>query len=199
MNKTRVEMTTISRSDFVEKIWNWSEPVVISNPTRSNKNTCLFPRKVNDQYVFLHRMGGSIWIDYKRDLKFGDQNWLGEKMIMNPIKGNWDSGKIGISAPPIETSRGFLLLYHGLSAEDSRYRLGAAMLDINDPSMVLSRLSYPVLEPEETYEFQGLRPGTVFPCGAAQIDDKLYVYYGAADEFVAVAWIDINDLIDSLQ
>jgi len=198
VNKTRVAMTQISVSDFKSRNWNWSMPQVISNPTRSNKNTCLFPRKVNNQYLFLHRMGGSIWIDYKEDLEFGYQDWLGERMIMNPIKDNWDSEKIGIASPPIETDKGFLLLYHGLSSHDGKYRLGAAMLDLDDPSKVVSRLSYPILEPTEEYEFHGLRPGTVFPCGAIQIDDNLYVYYGAADEFVAVAWTNFDKLIKAL-
>lgn len=199
VSKTKVALTTISVDDFKNKKWNWAKPEVISNPTRSDKNTCLFPKKIKDNYVFLHRMGGSIWIDYKNDLNFGENDWLGERIIMSPIKDNWDSHKIGIAAPPIETEIGYLLLYHGLSEQDKQYRMGAALLDKNDPSIVLSRLPYPLLEPKEPYEFQGLRPGTVFPCGAVQIEDRLYIYYGAADEFVAAASINFGDLLHELK
>jgi predicted GH43/DUF377 family glycosyl hydrolase len=76
--------------------------------------------------------------------------------------------------------------------------MSAALLDKQDPSIVISRLDYPLLEPTEDYEFNGLRPGTVFPCGAAQIGEKLFVYYGAADEYVGVAWIKTVDLIRAL-
>ncbi|KKR91332.1 MAG: Glycosidase related protein, partial [Candidatus Gottesmanbacteria bacterium GW2011_GWA2_42_18] len=88
--------------------------------------------------------------------------------------------------------------YHGLSQTDGQYRVGAALLDFQDIDNVLARLSDPVLEPETNYECSGERPGTVFPCGAILKDGLVYMYYGGADTFTAVATLDFNHLVDEL-
>ena len=119
-------------------------------------------------------------------------------MLFQARKGNWDSEKVGIGPPPIKTPKGWLLIYHGISEEDKKYRLGACLLDLDDPSRIISRLDYPILEPEKDYEETGLRPGTVFSCGAVVIDQTLFVYYGAADQVVAVASANINKLLQLL-
>ncbi len=195
---TVVAMTSIKIDDFVSKKWKWETPYIISNPIRSDKNTCVFPEKVKGKYVFLHRLEHKIWIDFVKDLKFSKGRWLAGKAMMLPREGMWDSEKIGIAGPPIKTDKGWLLIYHGLSLYDKKYRLSAALLDLKSPDKVLSRLDYPILEPEMDYEKVGERPETVFSCGSVVIDKKLYVYYGAADQVVGVAYCDFDDLLDAL-
>ena len=120
-------------------------------------------------------------------MTFTKDNFLAGKIILSPRLKKWDSRKIGIAAPPIKTSEGWLLIFHGLSLEDNKYRLGAALLDLNKPDRIISRLDYPILEPQADYENNGLRPGTVFSCGAVVVDRRLFVYYGAADKVIGVA------------
>jgi len=118
---------------------------------------------------------------------------------MKPRKGRWDSRKIGIAGPPIKTRYGWLLLYHGVSQKsDNHYHVRAALLDLNDPSKVISRTKYPILEAEMPYERQGMVGNVVFPCGAAIIGKDLFVYYGGADTVIGVATIPLRDLMDLL-
>jgi len=118
---------------------------------------------------------------------------------MTPRINMWDSEKLGIGPPPIKTDEGWILIYHGISRFDKKYRLGAALLDFTREKKVISRLPYPILEPYAEYEYEGFRPGTVFACGAVEKDGKIYVYYGGADEFVCVATISFSKLLDDLK
>ncbi len=199
VNPTRVAFTNILTSDFIKNNWNWSTPILISPPGVNDKNTCLLSQKIKSKYVFLHRLKNSIWIDYVDSLEFKDNKWLQGEILIEPNEDSWDSEKIGIGPPPIKTSEGWLLIYHGLSKYDGRYRLGVALLEDENPTKVLSRLTYPVLEPVEPYEHQGLRPGTVFACGAVLKDDELFIYYGGADQFVCVASTKLEVLLKELE
>lgn len=195
---TRAVLTTIKKADFLAKKWRWSPPVTISCPKRSDKNACLLPIKIHHHYAFFHRIGGCIWIDYVDDLQFDHDDWVGGQMILWPQPGHWDSEKVGIAAPPLQTKDGWLLIYHGLSAQDDHYRLGALLLDHDQPDKVLAKLPYPILEPTEEYERQGFRLNTVFACGAVITKGRLFVYYGAADQYVAVASTDLPPLLSAL-
>lgn len=194
-NPTRVALTSIKVNDFLNKKFSWEKPVLISPPGRDDKDACLLPKKINNKYVIFHRLDQSIWIDYLDDLNFNGKKWLGGKILFNPRVNRWDNEKIGIGAPPIETEKGWLLIYHGLS-RDTKYRLGLALLDLNDPSKVIERLGYPILEPQANYENKGLRFGTVFAGGAVLIDRKIYVYYGAADQVTCVATISLDEVLN---
>lgn len=198
VNPTRVAFTNITLDDFLKNNWNWSTPILISPPRVNDKNACIFSEKINNKYVFLHRLQNSIWIDTVDNLEFNNK-WLEGKILFSPNEEGWDSEKIGIGPPPIKIDEGWLLIYHGLSKYDSRYRLGAALLDLNDPSKVVSRLKYPILEPIESYEHEGLRPGTVFACGAIILDNEIFVYYGGADQFVCVASAKLEVLLNELE
>lgn len=195
---TKVILTSIKVSDFLAKNWNWEKPIVISHPERSNKNACLLEEKIKGNYVFFHRIGHCIWIDFVKNLSFKNGRFLGGKIILWPRRGKWDNHKVGIAGPPIKTKEGWLLIYHGLSLDDKKYRLGAVLLDLNNPEKVLNQLDYPILEPEEEYEKQGLRPDTVFSCGSVVVDKNLLVYYGAADQVIGVASINLKDLLKEL-
>lgn len=192
---THIALTSISLDDFLNKDWQWKTPKIISCPERSDKNACLFPDLVNGKYVFFHRIGGCIWVDYRDSLDFGDHDWLGGKILMCPNMRGWDSFKIGIAGPPHKTEDGWLLVYHALSAHDDYYRLGALLLDLNQPERIIAKLDYPILEPEEPYEKEGFRPNTIFSCGSVVIDKRLFVYYGAADEVVGVASVEVEKLL----
>lgn len=195
---TRVALTSIALDDFLNKRWTWDKPVLISPPGIDEKNSCIFPEKVNGKYVILHRIDPCIWIDFVDELHFADNQWIKGEILLDPRVARWDSEKVGIAGPPIKTEAGWLLIYHGVSKEDRKYRLGALLLDLHAPDKVLSRLDDPILEPSTEYENKGIRGGTVFSCGAVLINGTLYVYYGGADQYVGVATIELKRLLDAL-
>lgn len=195
----RIALTSIRKKDFLARRWNWTRPTLISPPDVDDKDAAIFPKRFRGKYAVLHRLGKGIWLDFVDDLRFEGKRWLGGRVLMRPRPGLWDSGKIGISGPPIETKKGWLLLYHGISKRDDRhYHVRAALLDLKDPSKVLARTKYPIFEPETPYERQGLVPNVVFPCGSALIDGALHVYYGGGDRVVGVASIKLADLLDRI-
>lgn len=144
-----------------------------------------FYPKNNGKYVLFHRRMPDIWIAYSDDLV----NWYNHKIIMSPKSHTWESKKIGIAGPPIKREDGWLLIYHGVD-NNNVYRLGVALLDLKDPSKVIARQKEPILEPELDWEINGLVPNVVFSCGAVEVNDMYYVYYGAADTHIGVAVIE---------
>ncbi len=198
-NAPRVTLTSISVQNFLKKKWKWTTSCLISPPAIDDKDAALFPEKIKGKYVILHRIGVSIWIDFVNDLKFNGTKWIGGEVLMNPRTGTRDSRKIGIAGPPIKTKHGWLLLYHGISKkEDHHYHLRAALLDLHDPSKVLARTQYPIFEPELSYEKEGQVSNVVFSCGAAVINNELFVYYGAADQVIGVATTPFPDFLKKL-
>jgi len=189
----------ISVDDFLARVWNWSEPALVSESNIDNKDACLLPRKVNGKYVLLHRVGGiNICLDYLDVLDFEKEKANSCTVVLEPRRGMWDSVKVGIAGPPIETAEGWLLFYHGVSPVHHRYRVGIALLDLNDPSRVLARSADPILEPETTYEKDGIIPDVVFPCGSVERDGMIYQYYGGADTVTGVATIALDTVMSSL-
>jgi beta-1,2-mannobiose phosphorylase / 1,2-beta-oligomannan phosphorylase len=201
VNVPRIALSSIALSDFLIKKWKWAKPVLISPPGIDDKDAAIFPKKINGKYAILHRIGHSIWLDTVDDLnEYQGEKWVAGHVLMQPRDSMWDSRKIGVGAPPIETPAGWLLLYHGISKrEDSHYHVRAALLDLKDPSRVLARTTYPIFEPEMPYERNGLVPNVVFPCGATVNGNLLYVYYGGADKVVGVATIKLKSLVDRLE
>ena len=133
------------------------------------------------------------------NLNFDGKVWLKGDIIMRPRPGEFDSRKIGIAGPPIKTEVGWLLLYHGISKkENHHYHLRAALLDLNDPSRVIARTKYTIIEPEFPYEKDGQTSNVIFSCGAVVINDKLFVYYGGADKGVGVAVIGLPEFLEKL-
>ena len=194
----RVAFTSIAVKDFVGHQWKWDKPILISPPNMDDKDAAVFPKKINGKYVFLHRLGSEIWIDQVDDLEFKNERFLGGTVLMRPRDTAWDSKRIGISSPPIETKYGWLLLYHGMSKRHGHYNVRAALLEKNDPSKILYRTHDPLLEPIQIYERQGIVNNVVFPCGAVVLKHQLFVYYGGADKVVGVASIDVDFLIEGL-
>lgn len=176
---------------------------MITPPDVDDRDGVLFPEKIGGEYLLLHRptewVGSeygtekpSIWLAYSSDLV----HWSNHKLLLKP-EHSWESKKIGAGPPPIKTSEGWLVIYHGVD-EQSVYRAGVLLLDLQEPHRIISRLPYPILEPEEDYEKVGDIPNVVFPTGTVLIDGELFIYYGAADKVCCVATVPLNDLLDAL-
>ena len=170
-----------------------------------DKDAALFPVKFKGRYAMLHRpvpaiggVGKHIWISFSPDLK----HWGDHQVLLTARTGGWwDANKIGLSPPPLETSEGWLILYHGVreTVGGSIYRLGLALLDREDPTRVLRRSDQWIFGPEEPYERSGDVGNVVFPCGWILQGDELRLYYGGADSCVAVAIASLSDVLDFLK
>lgn len=175
---------------------NYERVGFVSEP--GNKDGVLFPRKIKGRYARLDRpIGGgrgSIWISYSPDLL----NWGDSEVVMTPRTGYWDDFRIGASVPPIETDEGWLEIYHGikLTSAGAIYRIGTALLDIDNPSKVIKRSSTPILSPREDYERIGDVPNVCFACGAVVASDGgMKIYYGAADTSICVALCTLEQVL----
>ena len=170
-----------------------------------DKNAAVLPRRIGGDWVLLHRPvtvrsgpKAEIWLSRSSDL----DAWRAPERVMNTREGAWwDSVRIGIGPPPIETPAGWLLIYHGVRATvaGAVYRVGLALLDLEPPNRVIHRSPHWVLSPSAPYERVGDVPNVVFPCGALVGDDGiLTLYYGAADTCVAAATAILDDVITYL-
>jgi len=198
----RLAMTSIDLTDFKKKKWNWRKAVMISPPGQINKNWALFPEKIKGQYGIVHSFYPNILIDYFDSLDELDGKHFIKSNNTRPIDKTrgWDSWFRGIGPTPIKTKDGWLILYHAMDHRNpDRYRLGAMLLDLNDPTKVLYRSKNPILEPEEDYENHGHKWGVIYACGAVIKGGDLLVYYGGADKFVCVASINLQELLTDLK
>ncbi|MFW6154594.1 MAG: glycoside hydrolase family 130 protein [Planctomycetota bacterium] len=159
------------------------------------KNGALFPERIGGRYALLTRpnAGASIWMIYSDDLTF----WGDPVPVMAPRPGYWDADRIGTAAPPIATDRGWLVLYYGQKSTSAGplVRLGAALLDRDDPARVLARSNIPILSPRERYERIGDVPNVVFSCGALLADGVVTVYYGASDSVICRGSAPLAEII----
>ncbi len=197
-NPPRVAMTSIKVDDFLNKRWYWEKPVLISPPGIDDKDACIFPEKINGKYVIFHRIIPDIVVDFEDSLNFDGKTWLKVEGYISPRNDYWDNERIGICGLPIKTDKGWLLLYHGISNIDYKYRVGALLLKLDDPRVVLARSDSAIFGPDMIYERVGQTKNVVFPCGNVVINDEIFVYYGAADSVVGVATVKLQELLDSL-
>ncbi len=164
------------------------------------RNVVIFPDKFNGLYARLDRPHSeispwSIWISYSPDLIY----WGESRLIMKPLQYHWDEMKIGPGAPPIKTPRGWLNIYHGVfpTMDGSVYRLGLALHNLEDPSVIIAVGDEWILQPEEPYEITGYVHNVVFSCGAVPEDDgTVKIYWGAADTVMCVGTAIIEELVD---
>lgn len=155
-----------------------------------NKDHVLFPRKINGRYASFHRRPPSIWIAYSDDLV----QWGDFQVVMAPRPASWDCKRVGGGGVPIETEHGWLVLYHAYD-DLHVYRLGVALLDLDDPTHVLHRPAGAIFEPEETWELKGDTPNVVFSAANPVVADTVYVYYGGADRVIGLATVDFDELV----
>lgn len=194
----RVAITSISEKNFLAKNWKWEKPILITPEGFDEKDTCILPEKINGMYFVMHRVSNEICGDYVKSLDFTTQTVKRCLRIIGPRINMWDSSKVGIAAPPIKTKKGWLLLYHGVSKSHNTYRVGAVLLDLKDPAIVLARAADPLFEPVEPYEKIGIVNNVVFPCGLTKNKGMLYIYYGGADTVTGVATIELDTLLKAL-
>jgi len=166
-----------------------------------NIDVVLFPQKFNDRYYALTRpvvrnIGPlAIWIADSQDMI----HWGNHRPLMLPRPGTFDGGRIGASCVPIKTDYGWLEIYHGAD-EYNKYCLAAVMLDLNDPSKIISRSTTPFMHPSAPYEVKGFFGNVVFSCGAIMDSNNLItIYYGAADTCMAGAVITLGEILDHLK
>ncbi|MFA5751347.1 MAG: hypothetical protein WC898_03600 [Candidatus Paceibacterota bacterium] len=195
----RVAVSYILEKDFLARKWEkWSKPFLITPEGMDDKDTCLLPEKFKEGYFVLHRMGGEICGDFLKNLDFKKEMLDKCIRIIGPRKNKWDSWKVGIGAPPVKTKYGWLLLYHGVSLGHSTYRVGALLLDLKDPAIVLARSADPIFEPEEQYEKEGIVKNVVFPCGMVIRKGIVFIYYGGADKVTGVATMKLENILGAL-
>lgn len=202
------EKTNIAMAS-TENFINWKRHgILLKSVSKAEKNGVLFPKKFGGNYVVYYRVKPDIYVAYSKSLENSD--WFGHKVIASPRKNCWDACKIGAGGPPIETERGWLFIYHGIDKEGSKkiktgygdidyertYRLGVMLIDKDNPEKIIYRSSGWILEPKEIYEKEGMIPNVVFTCGAVVIKGTLFVYYGAADTVIGVAYCRLSELIE---
>jgi len=164
-----------------------------------NKDCALFEEKINGKYFAFHRpssveIGGNyIWLAQSPD----GYHWGNHQCLIKTRPGVWDSARVGAGAAPIKTVSGWLSVYHGANSKN-QYCLGAFLLDLDDPSKVLSRTADPIMVPTEPYELSGFFGYVVFTNGHVVNGDELTIYYGAADEFVCGAKFLISEILAAL-
>lgn len=185
----RVGLARTQDFEAVEKMHLISQP--------DTKSAALFPRRLDGRYAMLERPsdGGSIWLTFSDDLI----HWGGSTVALTPRGGYWDSNRVGAASPPIEIEQGWLVVYYGEkdTSAGPLIRLGAAILDKDDPSQVLGRSNIPILSPREVYERIGDVGNLVFSCGVLlENDDELKVYYGASDSCICLGTCSLADVVE---
>ena len=168
-----------------------------------NRNGVLFPRKINGDYAMLNRPSdnghtpfGDMYLSYSPDMTY----WGKHRQVMKSGHGGWFEGtKIGPGPVPIETSEGWLTIYHAVicNCNGFVYSMASVLLDLDDPSKVLARSNQYMLSPEKDYETTGFVPNVAFPCATLCDADtgRLAIYYGAADTYTALAFGNVHDII----
>lgn len=171
-----------------------------------NKDAALFPRRFKGRWAMIHRPAtaflqgrADMWLSFSPDLK----HWGDHRILMTARDGAWwDANKIGLGPPPLETEEGWLVLYHGVkqTAAGSNYRLGLALLDLEDPACLISRSDSWIFAPEESYERMGDVGNVVFPCGwILDEEGNVRIYYGASDTVTCLATARLQDLLSLMK
>jgi len=197
-NSVRIALTSIGLDDLKNRRWKWKRPQFLSPVGQVAKNWVIFPEKINGKYAILHSIVPNIGIEYVDNLDNIAQH-IDSPRLHGPQpgrKGFWDTRIRGAGPPPVKTDKGWLLLYHAIDErEPSKYKLGAMILDMNDPSKILYRSPQPILAPDAHYENDG-KPGIVYASGAVILGDNLMVYYGGGDKHVCIAETPLKTLLD---
>lgn len=197
-----INYTAISKDSWAtalavtEDFQSYERKGLIFHP--ENKDVAIFPEKVGGKYIALHRPNNTefgnpaIWYSESPDLL----HWGNHKCVARTRDNKWESSRIGGGAPPIKTSEGWLIIYHGCG-DNSIYSLFCMLLDLKEPFRVLRRASTPLLTPTEPYETEGFFGNVVFSNGIAEKNGMLYIYYGASDETTNLAITDVDSLLGS--
>lgn len=211
----------LTTKDFV----HFKHHGIITPKNSDNRDVVIFPEKINGKFVIIHRPHSwsknwfknplskevkvdipvkyenlsrrpAVWIAYADDLT---KDWFDHKLIIRSHRE--EDEKTGAGPPPIKTDKGWLLIYHHVKKNKNNgiiYTARAALLDLKNPSKVIAKTPYDILEPEEEYEIKGDVDNVVFPTGIVVKEGILFVYYGAADKKIALATIELDKLLEEL-
>ena len=202
-NSERIGFASLPLEFLAEQKFIWDSGYYLSAPGQVQKNWLLFPEKINGKYAILHSISPTVEVAYRDTL---EEVGRGEPYIdsyQGPRKGGregrWDARVRGAGTPPIKTSQGWLVLYHGFDPAHAEvgYKVGAMLLDTRDPTKILYRSAEPILAPEEWYENEW-KAGVVYASGACIVGDDLFVYYGGGDKYIAAAKINLRAFLRKL-
>ncbi len=201
VNPPCVAMTSIKVSDFLGRKWDkWKKPVLVSPQNQANKNWVIFPEKINGKYAILHSITPNIQVEYLDNLDFEKNPNIKSfyKQVKN--KGVWDTVIRGVGPTPLRIDEGWLVFYHAINEkEPGKYKIGAMILDYKDPTKILYKSSFPIIEPDKKYENEGFKGGIVYTCGATIKGDDIILYYGGADTVVCVASCNLKNFIQQIK
>ncbi|MBI5139670.1 hypothetical protein HZA26_03625 [Candidatus Nomurabacteria bacterium] len=202
----RIAFTSITEEDLNDKKWNWSKFLYLSRPGDRQKNWVLFPEKFNGKFALFHNLDlgdpGRVHIAFVDELDMYKTPTQREAPDVHTLPDHivsWHNRTRSASAPPIKTKDGWLLFYHAMDKDDpGRYKVGAMLLDLQDPTKVIYRASYPIIEPDLWYE-NDWKPGIVYASGAVVKDGTLFIYYGGGDKHIAVAYVSLEEFLSKLK
>ena len=167
--------------------------ITLNGPAAENKGMALFPRKVNGLFTMLSRQDNeNIYLMFSDNVHF----WYERKVLLKPAF-PWELVQIGNCGSPIETEAGWLVLSHGVGPM-RQYCIGAFLLDRDDPSQVIGRLSEPLLKPNEN-EREGYVPNVVYSCGALVHNGELIIPYGLADHAAGFATVPLDEVLAAMR
>ncbi|MDD4410020.1 MAG: hypothetical protein PHW52_05215 [Candidatus Pacebacteria bacterium] len=198
--RIRMAITSIDIEYFLNKRWEWNKASLISAPNQAHKNWVVFPEKIKGKFAVLHSISPRIQIEYLDDLNFRNGKHIASSYQRAFSEDGWDYWIRGAGPPPLRTNDGWLLFYHAMSKDDfSKYKVGAMLLDLKDPTKVLYKSKYPILIPEECYENEGYKPGVVYVSGAVIKGKDIILHYGGADSYVCAAHANLENFLESLK
>jgi len=189
---------------------HWEHLCWVTPPDVDDRDVILFPERIGGRFAALRRPTGLVSVRTRHGadhpairISFSDdlRAWSEPELVAEPLYG-WEDNRIGGSAPPIRTEHGWLVLYHGVENQHPPtrrvcYRLGAMMLDLDDPRKVVARCPDFIMEPEHYYERFGLYiPNVIFPTAAVVKDGLLHIYYGVCDTAIALATVPFDALVE---
>ncbi len=158
-----------------------------------NKGMAIFPRRIQGRYAMLSRQDDeNLFVMFSDNAHY----WSDPHLILRPAEA-WESVKIGNCGSPIETEAGWLVITHGVGPM-RKYCIGAALLDLEDPTRVISRLRQPLLCAEGN-EREGYVPNVVYSCGSLIHGGQLILPYAMSDKATAIASIALSDLLAAME
>ena len=190
-------ISLISTKDFIS-----FERLVGPRLIPPNKDAALFPRTIRGRYALIHRPfidgRADIWVSFSPNLR----DWGADQVLIPAQKEGWDSDRVGIGPPPIETEEGWITFYHGVEKTISGrvYRVGVALLDL-ETLEIIRRSPVWIFGPKEDYEMRENNGGVVFPCGNVvnEKTDEIFMYYGAADKTVGLSIASLKEILNFLK
>ena len=194
----RVGLSSIAKDDFLAQRWKWKTPQLISPPGEVHKNWVLFPEKIRGKYAICHALN-PISIAYVETLDFNG-TYISSHYNPGEPSERWDSYMRGAGPAPLKTDEGWILFYHAMNHRArSEYKVGAFLLDQENPIIIRYRSHMPIITPRETCETHGYKGGVVYTLGSVIKEGTLFLYYGGADSYVCVAHAPLNEFLKELK